>query len=185
MRMLVLCVSLSFVCQAQTPAVKMSAAPLDAEQIAVYHAFLAHYMQGPPASINLAEVTSSFAPDKGDFAGCMKGFSGSRPLVEVHSLKEAFAGNKSVKLVDPSKHAFQDPEDGMRQGQSVDDAVNRGFAAALMTVSEIMFDASHTHAALNYSFHCGRLCGNGGTVVYELRGGKWVRSKRSCGSWVS
>jgi hypothetical protein len=164
---------------------KLSSTPLDADRIAIYRAFVAGYMTGPPATINLAPITSAFAPDKDDFEGCMKGFLASPPILEVHSLAGVFAGDKHVKLVDPAKHQIEDPEDGIRKGQSVDNAVNQGFDAALMTLSEIMFDSSRTHAALSYSFHCGRLCGNGGTVLYKRKAGKWVASKRSCGSWIS
>jgi len=186
MRGLLLLLAFVFAGQSNSDAPpKLSSTPLDADRIAVYRAFVAQYLDGPRAIINLAQTTSTFAPDKEDFTGCMKNFPVAKPIVEVHSLEGAFAGEKQVRLVDPAKHQISDPEDGMRQGQAVDDAVNMGFDAALMTLSEIIFDTSRKHAALYYSFHCGRLCGNGGTVIYERKAGKWIPSKSSCGSWVS
>jgi hypothetical protein len=167
------------------PSVKMSIEPLDAEQVGVYQAFLQGYLEGDRGTINLAENTISFAPDKDDFDGCMKGFPATKPLTEVHSLRSVFAANKKVRLVDPETHQIRDPGDAIRQGQSVDDAVNAGFNAGLLTLSEIGFNAKRERAALRYSFHCGRLCGHGGTVLFEKKDGKWVRSKKSCGSWMS
>ena len=189
MRNVLLCIALMFAgqsgSQVETPAVIISSINLSQEQVDVYRGFLSDYMAGPPATIHVADVTSTFAPDAGDFAGCMKRFSSTKPITEVHSLKNVFAGNKSVILVDASKHTIQDPEDAMRQGTGVNEAVNKGLGAGLMTLSEIMIDPSHTQAAFSYSFHCGRLCGYGGTVGYHKEGRKWIRSKQQCGNWIS
>ena len=73
----------------------------------------------------------------------------------------------------------------MQKGASVDEASSRFSAGGLMSVSEIIFDGSQKHAALSYSYLCGNVCGNGGTVIMDLDAGKWSQSERSCGSWIS
>ena len=88
------------------------------------------------------------------------------PVSYTH-LSDAFPTDK-VHLVDPGKHEISDPGNAIGEGQSVDDAVEAGFKAGLFTFSEVVFDTAHTHAALNYTFHCGSLCGHGGTVVFIL-----------------
>jgi hypothetical protein len=64
-------------------------------------------------------------------------------------------------------------------------AVDQGFSHALLTLSQVAFERSGQRAALNYSFVCGRLCGNGGTVLLERGPLGWVRSKAQCGMWMS
>ena len=178
-------VLLASIAVAQQPAVTFSGQPVAPDRAAVYQAFVAGYMADPdgPKTLNVAMVTSAFAPDEGDIKGCMSKFPQGKPLTEVHSLKGVFGSN--VILVDPKAHQLQDPGDAIRKGTSVDEAVRKGFDSALLTISEILFDESHTHAALYYSFQCGSLCGNGGTLIFELNKGKWVRSKLSCGTWIS
>jgi hypothetical protein len=103
----------------------------------------------------------------------------------VHVFSEGAFPKDSVRLVDPDKHKLRDPGTSIREGQSVDDAVDAGFAAGLFTFSEIVFDNSHTHAALSYSFNCGSLCGHGGTVVFTKEGNRWKRAKHDCAYWMS
>ena len=99
-----------------------------------------------------------------------------------------FSGRLSanhVRLVDPDKHKMHDPGRSIFRGQSVDDAVETGFAAGLFTFSEIVFDNSHTHAALRYSFVCGSLCGHGGTVVFTKERDTRKPAREGCRQWVS
>ena len=37
---------------------------------------------------------------------------------------------------------------------------------------------------MSYSFRCGSLCGQGGTVVFEKKDGVWKKSQ-NCGGWIS
>jgi hypothetical protein len=160
--------------------------PLTTEQISIYRAFLIDYDNGSKDILNVAQTTGTFEADDGDLTGCMKTFNkaNSRALV-THNFQPDTFPIDSVHLVDPETHQISDPGNAIREGQSVDDAVNAGFKAALFTLSEIVFDSSHTHAALNYTFHCGSLCGHGGTVVFIKVRGTWKRSKANCGSWIS
>jgi hypothetical protein len=103
----------------------------------------------------------------------------------VHKLPAELSKAGKINLVDPKKHKLKDPGAAIHNGTSVDQAVTAGFASGLFTFSEIVFDSDHKLAAFRYSFVCGILCGNGGTVIYELKDGKWSPTKRRCSSWIS
>ncbi len=51
---------------------------------------------------------------------------------------------------------------------------------ATLTLSEIAFDPAHRYAALRYTFWCGRLCGEGMTLVFEKANGTWRQIDRHC-----
>ena len=168
----------------QTPA--LSTTPLTQEQISIYREFLSGYNNGSKAILNVSKTTGTFEAVEGDLAGCMKSFSKSNSrITTVHVFPSDTFPADHVRLVDPQKHKLRDPGTSIHQGQSVDDAVDAGFASGLFTFSEIVFDNSHNHAALNYSFHCGSLCGHGGTVVFTKEHDKWKQTKQSCGQWIS
>jgi hypothetical protein len=175
---------------AQPQQVQTSFSPLTREQTAVYGAFLTDYHRGSPGSprremIDVAETTEILQPDEGDYGGCMKGFPRVARKEVIHRLSEDFANQNHLHLVDPKLHKFQDPQDGMRNGLSVENAVESAFKSGLLTISEIIFDANHKRAAFHYSFVCGQLCAHFETVVYEKRHGVWKPSKLSCGYGVS
>jgi len=172
---------------AQPPQVEILSSPLTLEQAAVYHAFFVGYRQGSSRgdTINAAELTETLQPDEGDYSGCMKGFGQESPVKVIHRLTEDFAKENNLHLVDPKLHKVQDPADSMRNGLSVESAVESGFKSGLLTISEIIFDAKHKRAAFHYSFVCGQLCAHFETVVYEKRHGGWKRSKLSCGYGIS
>ena len=94
-----------------------------------------------------------------------------------------------IRLVDPSKQESvvgrNDPSTTMRQGKSVDDAVDNAFANGLFSVSEIAFDKERRRALVSYTFHCGMLCGGGAIWVVEKVNGRWKKFDRECGSWIS
>lgn len=160
--------------------------PISSERMGIYRDFLAKYNNGSKATLNVSQTTVSFSPDDMDRTGCLKAFrTEDLRATAPHTLPGDAFPNIAAKLVDPFVHKIHDPEDGMRRGQNVDNAVEAGFAAGLFTFSEIVFDASHTHAAFSYSFHCGMLCGHGAVTIYESRGGKWQASKVSCAHWIS
>jgi len=188
-----LLVCITAIAQTQQPSQpKLSSTPLTSEQVAVYRAFLADYNSGSKNPLNVANVTDPFEPDTDPMVSddkngrdtCLRTFPPHIRASDVHSLPSDLA-SAGIRLVDPTKHKLADPGDNIRSPQDVDSAVDAGFAAALMTLSEVVFDTQHHLAALNYSFVCGRLCGNGGIVIYELRDGHWKRSTRRCSSWVS
>jgi hypothetical protein len=180
---LALCVVSAIAQQAPKPAVSPEA--LGSERMGIYRSFLDRYDNGSGSTLNIAQSTVAFEPREFD-KSCLKEFKADDLAVRVlHNFApDAFAERK-VRLVDPAKHKRQDPDDALLRGETVDQALADGFAAGLFTFSEVVFDSSHTHAAFSYAFVCGRLCGHGATIVYDLQDGKWKQSKVGCSSWVS
>jgi hypothetical protein len=172
---------------------KVSDQPLTAEQLAVYRTVLHGWMENEVSVINLAVQTipypTSGAFDAGD---CGKDLE-LEPVVPgiVHRFRPADLpqmGSDKIGLVDLERQsrevAENDPGKTIGEGRSIEDAVRNGFAHGLVRVSEIRFDKQHKHAIVSYSFLCGSLCGNGGTVVLEKSDGTWQR-KSQCGGWIS
>lgn len=171
---------------AQTPPQSaFSKAPLTRDQIAIYRSFLSSYRTGLDVPINLSDVTEEFKPDEMDVKGCLKEFAPVTAASQLHLFTNEFSELDHIRVIDASRHQTSDPGDGIRKGSSVDDAVRAGFAAGVLRVSEIILDSTHQLAAMSYSFYCGSLCGNGGTIIFELRDGNWKQSKRTCARWVS
>ena len=158
---------------------------LTSDQITIYRSFLQTYNTGLDAPINVADTTSEFKPDPSDLKSCLKEFGSSVSSQKLHRFTAEFSDLRKIHLIDPNTHKISDPGIAIRKGESVDQAVKAGFEAGVLTLSEIIFDPTHHFAAFSYGFRCGALCGNGGTEVYELKNGKWARSKRFCSIWMS
>jgi hypothetical protein len=168
----------------------VSKVPISSERLGIYRDFLEFYSHSrsrvSKAALNVSQTTSSFSPDDMDRGGCLKGFEAENPrMLVLHTLSSVAFPKSAVRLVDPATHKVRDPEEWMQRGEDADRAVSAGLAAGLFTFSEIVFDASHAHAAFSYSFHCGRLCGDGGVTIYEKKNGKWKPSETSCARFVS
>ena len=182
---------------------KLSKTPLTAEQIYVYRAVLAEYVQSDPtASLNIANRTEplgsgGFLDDNDD--KCIAHFKGPRPtkLLTVHQLSGEVPLSPKMILVDPDRQSAlvkqNDPQqlihrviDGHEafSEKKLDESVTQAFATGLFTFSEIVFDKRHKYALVQYSFWCGSLCGSGELLVLKNRSGKWFVNKR-CGGWVS
>ena len=172
---------------------KVSDQQLTAEQLAVYREVLHGWIENEVSTINLSIQTVPFpvggAFDAGD---CGKDLE-LEPLVPgvIHRFRSQDLpqlGSDKIALVDPERQqrevADNDPGKTIGEGRSIEDAVNNGFAHGLVTVSEIRFDKVHKHAIVSFSFFCGSLCGNGGTIILEKVGGGWKRKSR-CSQWVS
>jgi hypothetical protein len=139
--------------------------------------------------LKVANTTSPLdIPDR-DAGDCLKGVQleqSSAGHKVVHQFASEFVQGKSIRLVNPEREkVIKDPEEGMREGKSVKQAVAEGFASGLFRLSEIAFDKGRQYRVFQYSFVCGALCGQGGTVVFEKHGNRWERSKRSCSAWIS
>jgi len=189
-KLLFCCVATLAAAQDSAPP-KLSATPLSADQIAVYRAFLTNYTAGSKRTLNVANITETFEPDTDSMLSsgnrrdsCLSQFPAKVHATEVHLLPDSVTTTQ-VRLVDPTKHKLADPGDAIQTPSDVDSAVDAGLAAGLMTLSEVVFDTQHHRAAFSYSFVCGRLCGTGGIVIYNLQNGRWTRSSRRCGGWVS
>jgi hypothetical protein len=168
------------------------------EQLAVYRAVLPGAIQSAQTDkgatpVNLADLTTSLASAAPTAdAECGKGLDlepqSSSVIHQIRPGDLALLGASNLRLLDPQRGAQEvkdnDPEKSLRRGSSVDDAVRNGFAHGLLTLSEIRFDKSHTHAIVAFSFVCGSLCGHGETLILKKTDSGWQRSG-SCDTWIS
>ncbi len=176
-------------CQQQNAHPTISDKPLSAEQLEIYAAVLRGWMNDGKHTLHLADLTIPL--DKEDTKDCGKFPPADINSVTVHRFRQqdiASLGSSMIRLVDPEVQSREiqrnDPGKAIQNGTSVDEAVENGYAHGLVTLSEIRFDQSHTHAIVWYGFRCGGLCGNGGTVLMEKKDGKW-REEKSCSIWMS
>jgi hypothetical protein len=195
-------VSLTAVAQDEPRKSELSHKPLNTEQIAVYRAVIedyrSKYRQG---RLNVANQTIALdQPGRRFEKPCRRGFShkaAEGTTAVVHKLGPEVATGLSVLLVDSARQekeiAENDPQNlvenalrdgGHLTGQQIHDSVNKAFETGLLTLSEIIFDKHQRHALVEYDFDCGRLCGNGRTLILKKVGRKWKVGKR-CGGWVS
>jgi len=173
-----------------------NAAPLSADEIAIYRAVLRQYESSDSGSLNVSARTYPL-----DAASPMTGLADSECLNGIqlenlaglahsfHDLTPEVLPAKNIKLVDPKQQSKivrnNDPDQTMRDGKSVDSAVKDAFATALFSMSEIAFDKERSHAVVSYHFWCGSLCGNGATLVFQKVDGEWKKTSRNCGGWIS
>lgn len=192
-----LVISLGAVAQENAPKPKVSDAPLTSEQITVYRAVLADYLNGSDGVLNLASVTE---PLEASDIDCLRGIDAGvtkESASVVHKLGPPLVANTRIVLVDPDRQhktiKENDPENLMRKtieghqkitDEQLDQSVETAFASGLFTLSEIAFDKEHHRAVLSYSFVCGGLCGHGNMLVLKKVGHSWKVAKR-CGGWVS
>jgi hypothetical protein len=172
----------------------VSLTPLSSEQLAVYRAVLASWTGNEMLDVNLADrtvpldETSPFHDEE-----CGKGLElepASPKLVHrIRAEDLSQLGSARIRLVETERGHKEvrenDPENTMRKGGSVDDAVKNGFAHGLFTLSEIRFDKMHKHAVVSYGFVCGGLCGNGATVILVKGKDGWTLTKDRCSQWIS
>ena len=183
----------AFATQSSDAPTRIADQPLTAEQLAVYRTMLASCYQGEKAKIDLRVLPDQvFATGDSLDKRCLKGLS-MEPLAAgvVHRIRKedlAQLGPFEFRLVEPKDGANEvsdnDPVKAIQKGEAVDPAVEKGFAHGLLTVEEVQFDKTHTHALVSFSFVCGGLCGNGTTMLLEKADGIW-RRKTQCGGWVS
>ena len=134
------------------------------EQIAVYKAFVAYFADRAP----YADVADLTYPMSRAREACLRGID----------LEKSEAGASAVQtlppqiLPDTGKFRIVTIRSGSEQHER------------LLRLSAIAFDPRHRYAVLNYSYHCGVLCGEGGTVVLKKIGPRW-KHLRSCKEWIS
>jgi hypothetical protein len=167
----------------------LSKEPLTAEQLQVYATFLDGHLQDAKSQLNLADKTYPLRFREMDENGDCLNHLPLENLTEaghtIHSFDPEIAKGRKLVLVDTEKHKVKDPGDSIKNGESVADAVSEGFASGYLSLSEIVFDKDHKHAAFKHGFHCGMLCGHGGTVLFEKTAHGWKEIKHSCSIWIS
>ncbi len=165
--------------------------PFTADEVAIYRGIVERWDSNSRGLLNVSNRTSPIDRDISD-CGCLKGIEPQTIVSTVHSFRiltgDVLAG-KNIRLVDVNKQAVivhsNDPNNSIREGKSVETAVNVAFSTGLFSVSEIAFDKEHRRALISYSFVCGSLCGSGGVWLFEKVDGVWRKSERDCGGWIS
>jgi hypothetical protein len=169
--------------------------PLDSDEVAIYQAVVQQWNSNDSTTLNVSSKTFSldtaFSSETAE-CGCWAGFSAESLLAASHSfhiLTENDFPKNGVRLVHSREQraivAQNDPDTTIRDGRSVEDAVDNAFANGLFSMSEIVFDKEHRCALVSFAFHCGALCGNGATSVFEKVSGEWKKTDLACGGWVS
>jgi|SRR5579862_2556521 len=177
------------ICLAQKAA-PPSGLRLTEDEIGVYKVFLHNYAKDATEPVNLGNRLTRLELSDVAGDGCLQGLS----LQKVEPSRSAnyrfsadLVSGTNVRVVDPEQQASvvkdNDPGTKLRSGDAVGDAVKSGFATGLLQVSEIAFERGHQHAVLEFGFHCGVLCGHGGTLVFEKVKGQWRETKRVCSVW--
>ena len=179
--------------ESEPPAPTVSKKPLTEEQVGVYHDLLMSWMQDELTTVNLAIETVPLKREGYEgIQDCLKDFDAEpMPPNVVHRFIAVDGwriGGDKLRLVvgDLQNQEVEknDPWNGIKNGKSIDDSVRNGFNHGLFTFSEIQFDKKHERAILAYSFYCGRLCGNGGTVILTKKDRVWKTTGR-CHQWIS
>ena len=156
---------------------------------AIYGAFLTQWMGKGDAPTNVADKAAEpTAEDVEQYTECAGERNKSTNWTTGGSsadFESALASLARVEPIDATQWRATDPGELIANGQSVGAAVDAGYAGGLMTLSAISFNETRDIAMLAYSFQCGRLCGQGGIVMFNRTSRGWVQSKRQCGSWVS
>lgn len=191
MKILTLCLlaALSCVPNNSRPQAGAAQTGISPEALRIYQDFLVSYQKQEKASgkLNLVQTTTAIF-QAGDRDECLKRFT-AQELHPAHQQGHQFDADSTkdwpVVLIDAKKAKLQDPEDLIRKGVPVEEAVKAGFASGHFTLSEIVFNQDHTLAVFSYGFHCGSLCGNGGTVLYEKKDDTWSRSSARCTAYIN
>ena len=165
--------------------------PFSTDEVAIYRGILERWNSNSRGLLNVSNRTFPIDRNISD-CGCLKGIEPQTILSAAHSFrvltKDVLAG-KNIMLVDADKQAVivhsNDPNNSMREGKSVETAVNVAFSTGLFSMSEIAFDKEQRSALVSYSFVCGSLCGSGGVWLFEKVDGVWKKSERVCGGWIS
>jgi hypothetical protein len=165
--------------------------PFRADEVTIYRGILERWNSNSRGVLNVSNRTFPIDRDLSD-CGCLKVIEPQTIVSAAHSFRiltgDVLAGKK-IRLVDADKQAMivesNDPNNSIREGKSVETAVNRAFSAGLFSVSEMAFDNEQRRALVSYSFVCGSLCGSGGVWLFEKVDGVWKKSERVCGGWIS
>jgi hypothetical protein len=167
-------------------AADVSTRPLTQDQLAIYEDFLSHYDEAGQISnvLGLEPVTVPFKNLKRfgtdevwakngliyGPGGCLHNIKLEPPSMTVHRLPPEIMrfGTSDFALGRMRAAGTLLPESKRDKGRGPD-----GWALTDFTVSEIVFDVTHRYAVLTFSADCHCRGGQGGSVLYEHKNGKW------------
>jgi hypothetical protein len=159
------------------------ASPLSSDDVAIYRGILERWNSQSRGTLNVSNRTFPIGRDLSD-CGCLRGIDVQNISKAAHSfriLTGDVLGRTNISLVDADKQALivqrNDPSNSIREGKSVETAVNGAFSTGLFSMSEIAFDKEHRRALVSYSFVCGSLCGSGGVWLFYRDDGCHQRSR--------
>jgi hypothetical protein len=144
--------------------------PFTADEIAIYRDFLLNYPGPPSQMIGMQDTTVAFVKSMAF------GDDPSPPNLNI----PAYHGRK----LPPEVIALTDENAVTRiaaPGKSLDPKIRSSFR---FTLSEIAFNSNHEQAAFIFAALCGCKGGQGGTVVYDLRNGRWKLRKPMVNYWI-
>ena len=166
--------------------VETSAQSAMQDQSEIYKTFLTQWIGTEQKPINVSRTAETpSAADMKDFTECAASSTRWATPAPANDITGQISQLSYVRPTDPKTWKPQDPQNLIAHGQSIGSSVDSGFSHGLMTLSAVVFDTTHHTAALKYSFVCGGLCGNGGTVIFIKTSHGWARSKKACGTWIS
>jgi hypothetical protein len=143
--------------------------PFTADEIAIYRDFLLHYPGPSGQMFGMQDTTVAFV------ASMAFGDEPKPPNLNI----PAYHGRKF-----PSEVIALTDENAVSQiaavGKSLDPKTRSSFRFAL---SEIAFDSKHEKAVFVFAALCGCKGGQGGTVLYELKNGRWELQRPMLNVW--
>jgi hypothetical protein len=179
-------------------AADVSTRALTQDQLAIYSDFLSRYDEEGQISnvLGLEPVTVPFNIDK-PFGtdeswakeqpliygpgGCLHNIKLERLPSTVHRLPPEIMlfGSRDFVMERIRAAGTLQPESKRIKGTGPD-----GWSLTKFTVSEIVFDVTHRHAVLTYSADCNCRGGQGGSILYEHKNGKWRKVMGCADYWV-
>jgi hypothetical protein len=184
-------------------AADVSTRPLTQDQLAIYEDFLSHYDEEGQISnvLGLQPVTVPFnitmPVGTGDWwakktielnrrfiygpGGCLHNIKLEPASSAVHRLPPEIMRFGASEFVMQRMKAAGTllPESKRTKGYGPD-----GWSLTNFTVSEIVFDVTHRYAVLTYSANCNCRGGQGGSILYEHKNGKWRKVMGCADYWV-
>jgi hypothetical protein len=157
-------------------------------EIEVYEAALQARFGRLDSNVLIDERLDS-APGVSDkeISECLEGVDfrlGSLPTLK--SLRGATFKRKGVRVVDGATWKADDEQlnNSVAQGEFHDADLQRAFAHALSSFSQIRFDKDERLALFTFSRVCGELCGSGSTILMKKDTEGWKVTK-TCRQWMS
>jgi hypothetical protein len=144
--------------------------PFTADEIAIYRDFLLSYPGPRSQMIGMQDTTVAFVASKAF------GDDPNPPNLNI----PAYHGRKLPREV----IAPTDENAALRigpAGVSLDPKTRSSFR---FTLSEIAFDSTKNQAAFTFAALCGCKGGQGGTVLYKLKNGRWERQRPMLNYWI-
>jgi hypothetical protein len=141
-----------------------------ADEIAIYRDFLLHYPGPPDQMIAMQDTTVAFV------ASMAFGDEPNPPILNIPAYHGRKLPSEVVALTDENAVS---PIAAV--GKSLDPKTRSSFR---FTVSEIAFDSKHEQAVFIFAALCGCKGGQGGTVLYELKNGRWELQRPLLNYWM-